>query len=383
MVNLPTTMATTTVTNNVTGLGSDSVNGSIPLTNREKELRKLLSEERNRSEQRKDNYLQLRDEQIKLRKDYLTLQSEIKSILEETKILKKQKDDELEIARKQLDDQEELIEKLRKELNQRDPALIKQQLADKLQEPYKRLMKEKDDLMREYDKLMGELKLSKQKVEFVQKEMSDSIERSKLIYEAEVNLIRKEKEELRVKLLELTKTPEGHRIMTLTNEVETLSSQLQNKEKALKEATRQYVKIQDTIETLGSEQEKSMIEHERQIDQLRSQLTAAREDNLNLDGLIKHLRREKDKLKSEIKRYERDFDSHEKTLTNMEKTFDQEKERLRRLYAKEKSDLEIEKNSLVDQIKSKLIVVILEPRKQKTISVNHFDCKSLIPTEKN
>uniref|UniRef100_T1KKN0 Uncharacterized protein n=2 Tax=Tetranychus urticae TaxID=32264 RepID=T1KKN0_TETUR len=148
--------------------------------------------------------------------------------------------------------------------------------------------------------------------------MIESIERVRLSYEVANAAIQKEKEELKVKLLEITKTPEGQKISMLTEQVQSLSVKLRSKEKALEDATRQYTKIQNNIEHLSLEQEKTLAEHERQIEMLRTQLTASREDNIKLDDIVKHLRREKDNLTRDIKRLERDQSRHQEQLLQLE-----------------------------------------------------------------
>src|SRR5690349_15007730 len=63
---------------------------------REEQLQGLLSQERQRSEQRRNNYNTLKEEHLRLQNEYLALQAEMKHVLEETVYFKDKKNAELE-----------------------------------------------------------------------------------------------------------------------------------------------------------------------------------------------------------------------------------------------------------------------------------------------
>ena len=327
------------------------------ITTREQELQKLLAEERHRSEQRKTNYSTLKSEHVKLQKDFLGLQSEMKQVLEETKFIKDKKDNELEHLLKQLDERDKIIERFRNELKERDPQVIKDHFAQELHEPIKRLEKERDFLIREKDKLGYELKIAKQKIAYLEKENLDGIERVKLAYEAEINLIRKEKEELRLKLIEVSQTPDAQKLLNLSQENSKLHNKVKNFQATIDEAEQQYRKIQKKIEMLLIEQEKNEKEYENQNELHNLQITNLKEDNRKLREIISNSNHEKDEIIAELKRLQNENHRLKKEYEQIEIDIGLEKDKLRQSILKEQNDLEKEKDALLEEIKSNFYLI--------------------------
>ncbi|CAK9252450.1 unnamed protein product, partial [Sphagnum jensenii] len=141
---------------------------------KESELQKLLAEERQRSEQRKLNYQALKGEHIKLQQDFLQLQSEMKLILEETMAMRETKDVEVRDVRKLLEERDKAIDSLKKELTEFDPMVIRERFEAELKEPLHKAEKEKQHLLREKEKADFEVKIHKQKIEHLEKEVVDA-----------------------------------------------------------------------------------------------------------------------------------------------------------------------------------------------------------------
>jgi coiled-coil domain-containing protein 41 len=329
----------------------------VVVTIREQELQKLLSEERVRSEQRKNNYSTLKEEHLKLQKDFLTLQSEMRIILEETKFIKDKKDNELQNLFKLIEEKDNLIDKLNLELKQTDPQLIKETFAEELNQPIKKLQKDKELLIRDKERMAYELKIAKQKIDYLEKENIDAIERVKLTFEAEMNLIKREKEELRIKLIEANQSPDVKRLTDLAQENARLNARIKAFQTTLGDTEVQYKKIQTKVESLVIEHENSEKEYEKQISALNSQLNQLRENNANLRQLNNINTRDKEELNAEIDRLKNELSRTLKEFEEREKYFSAEKEKIKRLSLKDLKEIEDEKDIICDEFKSELNLV--------------------------
>ncbi|RWS20489.1 hypothetical protein B4U80_07190 [Leptotrombidium deliense] len=343
------------------------------LSSKEQELQKLLAEERHRSEQRKSNYQALKEEHIKLQRDFLTLQTDMKHILEETKVIKEQKESDVNALKLAVEEKEKIAERLRKELEERDPVTIKAKFALELQEPITKLEKEKEFISREKERLEYELKMCKQKIGHLEKELIDASERAKLAFDAEVNLVRREKEELRLKYLEVCQTPDNQRLLNLSEENLRLQNKVKGYQKTLDEAENQYRKIESKLELILNQQEKSEEVHESDLKTFKVTIETLREENINFDSLLKLNRREKEELIKELKRMEKDVEKLRKEIDEKEKRFEEEKDKMKRLIVRERLNYENEKEALNEEIKK-----LRMESESKTEQISKFDQLSIV-----
>ena len=338
---------------------------AVVVTTREQELQKLLAEERVRSEQRKSNYSTLKEEHLKLQKDFLNLQTEMRQILSETKMIKEKKDNDLEEVLKVCEEKDKMIDSLKNELRERDPQLIRSQFEDELKEPLKKLQQTNEMLIRDKERINHQLNFAKQKIEYLEKENLDGIERIKLSFESEVNLIKREKEELRNKLMETSQLPDVKRFSELTEENVKLSAKIKSFQSTLEEAEQQYKKIQLKVESLVVEHENSEKEYEKQILSLNSQLNNLRETNANLRQVIANHSKDKEELSADIERLKNEIKKLNKELDESDKRFMRDKERVDSIYNKNIKEIEDQKNDIFIEVKSKS-------------HFKHFLCISLI-----
>ena len=259
-------------------------------------MQKLLAEERVRSEQRKTNYSSLKEEHLKLQKDFLTLQSEMKQILAETKLIKDKKDEDINQVLKMCEEKDKTIETLQNELKERDPQLIRSRLEDDLKEPIRKLEKNIEIVRRDKERFEYELKIAKQRNEFLEKENFESIERMKLTFEAEINVIKREKEEMRNKLMEINQIPDVKRFTELSEENSKLTAKVRAFQSTLEDAEQQYRKIQLRVESLVIEHENTEKEYEKRINSLNSQLNNLRQLNADLKQTIANNGRDYEEL---------------------------------------------------------------------------------------
>ena len=327
---------------------------AVVVTSREQELQKLLAEERVRSEQRKNNYSTLKEEHLKLQKDFLNLQTEMRQILSETKMIKNKKDEDLEQVFKVCEEKDKMIDSLKNELKDRDPQLIRHQFEDELKEPLKKMQKTNEVLIKDKERLNYELKFAKQKIETLEKENIDSIERMKLFFDSEINLIKREKEELRNKLMEANQLPDVKRYLQLTEENSKLSAKVKSFQSTLEDAEQQYKRIQLKVESLVVEHENSEKEYEKQISSLSSQLNAFRQNKTDLKQVIANHNRDKEELIADIERLKNEINKLNKQLDESDKTFGREKERMDGIYNKTLKEIEEQKNAISVEVKSML-----------------------------
>nr|XP_027197822.1 centrosomal protein of 83 kDa-like [Dermatophagoides pteronyssinus] len=304
---------------------------NMPLfTRREEELQKLLAEERKRSEQRRNNYNSLKGEHLKLQDQYLNLQAEMKQILEETVYFKEKKKEELEELLKINETKSKQIEKLEKNIRENDPEILRIKLIDELDEPLKKAEKEKDKLNKDRERLCNELKLYKQQIEHMEKEHLDAIEKIKLSYEVELNLIKREKEEIRIRLVEASQVPDVKKLIDLSEENSRLNRRLQSAQDIIEQVEQKYKQIQQQIQDLVLENEQKERIHESKIAHLQEQINEYKQEiknckielnvrNSEIEEHLKeigHLKRMLEKYKFDIEQQRILFDGEKETIVS-------------------------------------------------------------------
>ncbi|KAH9414811.1 establishment of centrosome localization [Dermatophagoides pteronyssinus] len=304
---------------------------NMPLfTRREEELQKLLAEERKRSEQRRNNYNSLKGEHLKLQDQYLNLQAEMKQILEETVYFKEKKKEELEELLKINETKSKQIEKLEKNIRENDPEILRIKLIDELDEPLKKAEKEKDKLNKDRERLCNELKLYKQQIEHMEKEHLDAIEKIKLSYEVELNLIKREKEEIRIRLVEASQVPDVKKLIDLSEENSRLNRRLQSAQDIIEQVEQKYKQIQQQIQDLVLENEQKEKIHESKIAHLQEQINEYKQEikNLKIELNVRnseieehlkeigHLKRMLEKYKFDIEQQRILFDGEKETIVS-------------------------------------------------------------------
>ncbi|KAH7645401.1 hypothetical protein HUG17_0939 [Dermatophagoides farinae] len=304
---------------------------SLLFTRREEELQKLLAEERKRGEQRRNNYNNLKSEHLKLQDEYLNLQAEMKQILEETVYFKEKKNEELEELLKINETKSKQIGKLEKNIRENDPEILRIKLIDELDEPLRKAEKEKERLNKDRERLCNELKLCKQQIEHMEKEHLDAIEKIKLSYEVELNLIKREKEEIRIRLVEASQVPDVKKLIDLSEENSRLNRRLQSAQDIIEQAEQKYKQIQQQIQDLLLDK---IEEHLKENGHLKRMLEKFKFDieqqRISFDGEketivskmnneIKLLNQAKDSFKDDIKKLKELLATKDESITELEK----------------------------------------------------------------
>ena len=223
-----------------------------------------------------------------------------------------------------------------------------------MEEPMIRLQKDNDRLTKEKEKAIYESQIVKQQLDHLEKEHLDSIERIKLSYEAEVNLIKREKEEIRTRLVEASQSPDVKRIVEMSEENSRLNRKLQSAQVAIEQAEGQYRQIQSQIEQFVVEQDQQNKLHENEIKQLQQQIHSHKNEIKGLRIQIENKKNENENFLDEIGRLKRLEEKLRFEVEQAKTRGNQEKENLRITMEKEKEQLFNEIHLMKEQFKSKI-----------------------------
>lgn len=276
--------------------------------NREKELQSLLAEERERSQQRKLNYTRLREEHFKLQKDFLALTGQLKVLLHENKL----EEDRLILQNdhlgKLMSEKDRLIDDLKSQIDSRHPSVVRESLLKELKEPIRRLQFEKEQLERENERLSYELTVCQDKVNHLEKQINESIGRSKLTFEGEINCLKREKEQLKVTINQLSLLPENKKVNSLGEENCRLKCKLIKCKVQLEESQLNCNQIYKQLNSIVNQIESSDLANESLVGSLKKQINVLFEENscyevtirsskLTIESLNGHL----DQIKGQLK----------------------------------------------------------------------------------
>ncbi|KAH9391212.1 hypothetical protein TYRP_006810 [Tyrophagus putrescentiae] len=300
----------------------------LQFTSREAELQRLLQAERQRSEQRRENYALLKEEHLKLQAAYLSAQAETKTILEETLYFKEKKSGELEELLARLEEKSRAVERLERALREAEPEHQRLRLAAELEEPMRRLEKEAERLAKERDRAGHEAALARQALEHAEREHLDALERGRLAAEAELRL----------------RVPEVKRLLEAGEEISRLKGRLEAGQQALEQAEAQYRAIQGRVEAYVIEEEARARLHEGQLRAAAEALQAAKDETKAVRGKLALKAAEVEDLSEEVARLKRLQDRLRHETEQLKVRFEAEKEEVKRAAEEEKGRLVEEVN---------------------------------------
>ena len=208
----------------------------------------------------------------------------MKQVLHETK-------DQMDRKDLQLHEKGSLIRGLETRLQEINPTALRESLMREVSEPMQRLEREKEALQRENQKLSYEIRMIQSQVQHLEKEMRDASDRVRLAHEADVNLLKKEKQDLRIQIMELSQTPDAAKFMAVQDENSKLVRQITTLRSEMQDAENKYVRMHKSMESLVSEYDKSHQEHEVQITNLKIANQEVREEKEMLQASIRDHKR--------------------------------------------------------------------------------------------
>lgn len=291
-------------------------------------LRQLLTDERQRFEQLRINFYELKEEFLIAKNERKKMENEVLNL------------------RQSIVEKNKLVENLEHQLRENSPERLRQRLENEWKDPVHRLEKDKQ-------RLNGELIACKQRISYLEKELIDSVEKCHLESQLALSKVEKEKDDLMIRLIECTKSPEGQRIASLLEENDKLNQKLLEQREQLDKNIIDCEKIRAKLEISSEEYEEALMNLDKKVNQLRSQLTVALEKNNQLEDNTQNLMQEKENLLHEISRLEREKNAHQEKINLLRKAFNQEKDSLEKEFLQEKCDLELDRNKLIEEIKRK------------------------------
>lgn len=199
-----------------------------------------------------------------------------------------------------------------------------------MDEPLRKAEKEKERLNKDRERLCNELKLCKQQIEHMEKEHLDAIEKIKLSYEVELNLIKREKEEIRIRLVEASQVPDVKKLIDLSEENSRLNRRLQSAQDIIEQAEQKYKQIQQQIQDLLLDSEQKERIHQSKSTHLHEQMNEYKQEikNLKIDLSNRnseieehlkengHLKRMLEKFKFDIEQQRISFDGEKETIVS-------------------------------------------------------------------
>lgn len=257
------------------------------------ELQMLLAGERSRAEERKSQYESLKTEHLKLQNDFLALQSELKQVLSQTQLQLNQKD--LLVNQKESE-----ISELKKQLKNCDAEAIRSSITKQVEERIQHMEREKERLLHEDQQSKMQIEMMRQRITHLESESAATADRIRLSFESEINLLQKEKQELKMQLLQMSQGSEGSKFMMLQEENNQLLRKINSLKHTMEETEGKYVRIQKAIESLELEYDMSNEKHEMLISDMRSAYSDLKAEKETADSVARELKRRILELEHEV-----------------------------------------------------------------------------------
>ncbi|PAA87981.1 hypothetical protein BOX15_Mlig004511g3 [Macrostomum lignano] len=281
---------------------------------------RALSEERLRSDQHRSNFQLLKAKHSQLQEQYANLERQLKTTLEESRAAQERLNDTLHAAKKERDDaRAELEEAKLQGLNAQKLEMIKAQVTEDLELAYKdryaQLSQESAYHRQEWNRLRYESAAARSDLEHAKAEHSRVIEELKLVHDAEVANLRRERDFLlqrqadsdpadRVRALYRENAQLLARLKALDSELEEArtgrDTEQQSAELRARTLERQLADCQSNVRQLNAERESLR----QQLDDTGRELSEARALDLQLTGRSAEAEKNAAQLRSRLEELE-------------------------------------------------------------------------------
>uniref|UniRef100_A0A3Q2CAA3 Centrosomal protein 83 n=1 Tax=Cyprinodon variegatus TaxID=28743 RepID=A0A3Q2CAA3_CYPVA len=284
----------------------------------EMELQKMLINERIKSENHRTNYQKLMAEHT-LQTDFTRMQSEFKRLLSERQSEQEKLQRLLAELRGELLDKTRELEELRLQVMtpQRLELLraqVQQEMEAPVRERFNKLEEETERYRSDYNKLRYDFTFLKSQFEHQREEHARVLEERRIIYEAEVARLERDRKELvahyqgsdalsdgrRVEALLREKAQLNQRLKGLEAEVAELRAQKENSgqqaESVQRTQTRQLTELQAAVKSLEAER----LSLRQQLERTGSELQQSQEQNSQLTGRLLKAERDVISLNSQM-----------------------------------------------------------------------------------
>lgn len=322
---------------------------------KEKELKKLLAEERVRSNHWRVNYQGLKDYHLKLQEDYLASKGELKSILEHTKQLKEAKDDELREVKGQLEEKLKEVDHYLTELKNREKfeECLKEKCKQELDELSAKAKRDVEYLKMENMRLASEKSMLKQRLEHLEQEIEIKLRNLVLEHQNELAGLGKERDDLRAQFKEAKKHPDYERLLKLTSENQELKNQMAALRELVDEADENCRKLNEEQQRLIDQQNAKLKKQETKLAGAEQEVERARQEAVQLRGELNAVDSQLKGLKNTLKDEQSARDILIVQHSNELKRKQKEKDDLKQLLKEEKIKFELEIDKLKQEKKSR------------------------------
>ncbi|XP_032445456.1 centrosomal protein of 83 kDa isoform X3 [Xiphophorus hellerii] len=345
------------VANLVPGMGKSAaaLGLSAGLGGAELELQKMLIDERIKSENHRTNYQTLKAEHTSLQTQFTQAQGEVRRLLSEKQSEQERLQLLLAELRGELLDKTRELEELRLQVMtpQRLELLraqVQQEMEAPVRERFNKLEEETEKYRSEYNKLRYDFTVVKSQLEHQREEHSRTLEDRRILHEAEVARLEKEREELVAQYQDSEAMCDGKRVEALLREKAQLHQRLKGLEAEVAELRaqrdssgqqaesvqriqiRQLTELQSAVKSQEAERQSLR----QQLDRMESELQQSLEQNGQLTGRLHRAEREASALTAQIDSLKH---SHKLELASV-----------RLDCARSKGDMERERDTLQGQV---------------------------------
>ncbi|XP_027899872.1 centrosomal protein of 83 kDa isoform X3 [Xiphophorus couchianus] len=345
------------VANLVPGMGKSAaaLGLSAGLGGAELELQKMLIDERIKSENHRTNYQTLKAEHTSLQTQFTQAQGEVRRLLSEKRSEQERLQLLLAELRGELLDKTRELEELRLQVMtpQRLELLraqVQQEMEAPVRERFNKLEEETEKYRSEYNKLRYDFTVVKSQLEHQREEHSRTLEDRRILHQAEVARLEKEREELVAQYQDSEAMCDGKRVEALLREKAQLHQRLKGLEAEVAELRaqrdssgqqaesvqriqiRQLTELQSAVKSQEAERQSLR----QQLDRMESELQQSLEQNGQLTGRLHRAEREASALTAQIDSLKH---SHKLELASV-----------RLDCARSKGDMERERDALQGQV---------------------------------
>uniref|UniRef100_A0A8C6UK51 Centrosomal protein 83 n=1 Tax=Neogobius melanostomus TaxID=47308 RepID=A0A8C6UK51_9GOBI len=270
-----------------------------PFGGAEMELQKMLIDERMKSENHRTNYQTLKAEHTSLQDEFTRAQNELRRLLSDRQTQQERQQLLLAELRGELMDKTRELEDLRLQIMtpQRLELLraqVQQEMEGPIRERFNKLEEEAERYRSEYNKLRYELTLLKSQFDHQREEHLRTLEERRIVYEAEISRLEKDREELMAQYQGSDPFCDGKRVEA---EVTELRAQKENSgqqaENVQRIQIRQISEAQAAAKSLEAERQSLRL----QLERMEAELKLTHEQNTELTAKLHKAEREIDSVK--------------------------------------------------------------------------------------
>ncbi|XP_078797893.1 centrosomal protein of 83 kDa isoform X3 [Oryzias latipes] len=327
---------------------------SVGLEGAEKELHKMLIDERMKSETHKTNYQTLKAEHTSLQDEFVRAQTELKRLLSDRQSLQEKTQLLQAELRGQLLDKSRELDQLRLKVMTPERlellrAQVQQEMEAPVRERFNKLEEEAEKYRSEYNKLRYDYTFLQSQWEQQREEHSRVLEERRICYEAEIARLEKDREELMAQRRDSDRLQDGQRVEALLREKAQLHLRMRGLEaevaelRALKENSGQQAESVQRIQT------RQLTESQAAVKSLEAERQSLRLQLERTEGELHQSLEQSDQLTGRLHKAEREVSALSCQMESLKHSHKLEVDRVRLECARSKAELERERDTLQGQ----------------------------------